>query len=282
VDLIYRDWRHYFETRHEGLGTTYERFVLHWYFRKIKQQYDVKSVLEAPVFGMIGISGINSLWWAVQGAQVTLVDHSRERLASIEKIWNELSLEPQLIYDPGTYTLLPFEDRKFDMSWNFAALNPDLNPEGLLQELARVTRRVILICVPNPLNLFGLIQKVMEKKADLLRAGSIYSVMLQNIMTESGWSVREKGFLDTPPWPDIAMSKEDFFRKIGLTQYAKRLEKGSAQENRICILDYYSGRNKEMQTQMLRYALLENSPRWLKRIWAHHRYYIFAPRDPVT
>ncbi len=59
------DWKYYFETLHEGLGTTYERFVLHGYFNRIQDQYGVKTVLEAPVFGMTGISGINSVWWAV-------------------------------------------------------------------------------------------------------------------------------------------------------------------------------------------------------------------------
>jgi hypothetical protein len=275
---LLENWEHYFETRHEGLGTTYERLVLHEYFRRIRDQYDVKTVLEAPVFGMTGISGINSLWWAMQGAQVTLVDHSRKRLAAIENIWNELSLEIQLGYDLGTYSSLPFEDGEFDMSWNFAALNRVLGVEGLLQELSRVTRKVIFICVPNRLNLFRPIRKLLLKERAPLGHFRMSSFFIEKSMAASGWQLREKGFLDAPPWPDIAMSKEELFRRIGLTWYAKNLERSITEGNRTCILDYYSGRNKKMKGRILRYAFLENSPRPLKSIWAHHRYYIFKPR----
>jgi len=276
VDLICYNWKNCFETRHEGLGTTYERFILHEYFRRIRDQYGVKTVLEAPLFGMTGISGINSVWWAIQGARVTLVDNSRERLAAIEKIWDELSLEARFLYDTGTYASLPFEDQEFDMSWNFAALNPDLRVEGLLRELTRVTQKVIFICVPNRIHLFGLIRKGILK-ISLLEQNRIVSGVVEKIMKQSGWRVTEKGLFDVPPWPDIAMSKEDFYRKIGLARYANRLKKGSTQENRICILDYYSGRNREMKREMRRYAFLENCPSPLKNIWAHHSYQIFTP-----
>ena len=272
------NWKHYFETRHDGLGTTYERFILHEYFRKIRDQYGVKTVFEAPAFGMTGISGINSMWWAMQGAQVTMVDHSRERLASIEEVWNELSVEARFIYDTGTYASLPFEDKEFDMSWNFAAMKSTLKPERLLRELARVTKKVVFVCLPNRFNPFSLVRKVMQKKTDLFQPGSISSGTIEKIMTGSGWQIREKGYFDTPPWPDIAMGKEVFFRKMGLTRYAKRLTEDITEESRICILDHYSGRKKEMKDKILRYAFLENSPESFKRIWAHHMYYIFTPR----
>jgi hypothetical protein len=48
-------WRQYFLNTYEGFGTTYERFVLHRYFSRLKRRYDVNSVLEAPSFGMVGV-----------------------------------------------------------------------------------------------------------------------------------------------------------------------------------------------------------------------------------
>jgi len=275
------DWKHYFETRHEGLGTTYERFVLHEYFRRIRNRYGVRTVLEAPAFGMTGISGINSLWWAMQGAQVTMVDHSRERLEAIKEVWHEISLKARLVYDPGTYTSLPFEDREFDMSWNFAALNPDLILEGFLRELTRITRKVIFMCVPNRMNLFSLLFSMPEGEGRFVQLRRMNSGVIQGIMGNNGWEMKDRGFLDVPPWPDIAMSKEDLFRKIGLKRYAKDLEKGIAEGHGICILDYYSGRNKRMKQEICRYGLLENSPGWVKTIWAHHQYLVFSPRHPL-
>ncbi len=278
MDPIYWNWKHYFETRHDGLGTTYERFILNEYFSKIRDRYGVETVLEAPAFGMTGISGINSMWWAIHGTDVTMIDHSRERLALIEKVWHELSLKARLAYDPGTYISLPFKDCEFDMSWNFAALNSDLKLEGLIGELARVTLKVIFICVPNRLNLFSLVCALMQKRIGLFQLSERNSGIIQETMTKEGWQVREIGYFVAPPWPDIAMGKQDFFRKIGLKRYAAWLEEKITQENRICILDYYSGGNKEMKDRILRYAFLENISRPLKSFWAHHRYCIFTPR----
>ncbi|MBW1779889.1 MAG: class I SAM-dependent methyltransferase [Deltaproteobacteria bacterium] len=272
------NWKQYFKTRHEGLGTTYERFILNGYFSRIRVQYGVKSVLEAPIFGMRGISGINSIWWASHGIHVTMMDHSRERSALIREVWRELSLKADLVHDPGTYQSLPFGDREFDMSWSFAALNSDLNLKGLIGELARVTRKVIFICVPNPFNLFSRLGTVRQKNRDRFQPGMPGSGIIEKAMIASKWQVRETGYLDAPPWPDIAMPKEDLLRKMGLTRYARRLKNRITEEKRVCILDYYNGKKKEMKGKILRYAFLENTPGLLKSIVAHHRYIVFTPQ----
>lgn len=271
------DWKHYFDTRHEGLGTTYERFVLNTYFSRLRNQYGVDTVLEAPLFGMTGISGINSMWWARHGAKVTLVDHNRERLILIKRIWADLSLKLHVDVNQGTYASLPFQDEEFDLSWNFAAVHTLPNAGDLLRELARVTRKVIWIAIPNPLNLFKLVCGSMKDPKSSAKQAELSLMIVADAMTKAGWRLRESGYFDVPPWPDIAMSREECLRKIGLTQIAGRLEKGINRENRICILDYYSGRNPKMKQEMCRYGRWENSPRWVKKVWAHHRYFLFAP-----
>jgi len=278
---LLEDWKHYFETRHEGVGTTYERFILHEYFRSIRDRYDVKTVLEAPVFGMTGISGINSVWWAIQGAEVTLVDHSRERLGRIKRVWQELSLDARLVYVPRPYASLPFQDGEFDMSWNFAALPPDLKSDNLLRELSRIARKVIFICLPNRLNLFRPFCKRLQKANGFSKRSGINSKIIIDIMKSQGWQLGEAGYLDVPPWPDIAMSKEELLRNIGLKQCAKRLEREIADKGRISVLDYFGGMDKEMASRMRRYAFLEKSPKWIKTLWAHHSYQIFTPMEPI-
>ena len=79
-------WKRYFTNHNEGLGTTYERFVLQQYFERIRNKFSIKRVLEAPCFGMTGISGINSMWWAIEGCSVTIADHGRERIDLIKKV----------------------------------------------------------------------------------------------------------------------------------------------------------------------------------------------------
>lgn len=270
-------WKQYFKNHHEGLGTTYERFILHNYFKNIKNKYSVQSVLEVPSFGMTGVSGINSMWWALEDTHVTIVDHSQERIDLINNVWRELSLSADFIYNSNDYKRLPFEDNSFDMGWNFAALWFVPNLDEFLKELARVSTKLIFICVPNRLNVFHVLRLAFEKKSDTkLNPSNINPLKIKSIMLNLKWKVEEQGFLDIPPWPDIAMKKEDLLKKIGLKQLAKKIKTGG--ENHICILDYFSGKKKNMDKEILKYSFLENSPWFFQRIWAHHQYFIFTPK----
>jgi hypothetical protein len=260
------------------LGTTYERFILHQYFEKIKNRYSIGSVLEVPSFGMTGISGINSMWWAYKGAHPTIIDSDKERTNSIKEVWQELSLKADFVYHPNGYSCLPFKDHSFDMGWNFAALRLVPKLERFLKELTRVTRKVIFICVPNTINLFHLLRLGFQKDSDKsLHADNINPVKIKEIMAKLKWHVEEQGYLDIPPWPDIAMNKEDLLCKIGLKWLANRLK--NKKENYICILDYFSAKNKDMDQEILRYGFLENSPRIFQKVWAHHQYLIFTPKQ---
>lgn len=272
------NWKDFFRTRDEGLGTTYERFVLHAHFRRIKGRYGVDRVLEAPVFGMTGISGINSLWWAGHGAEVTLADHSRERLTLVKKIWHELSLDVHLVCVSSPCQSLPFEDAAFDMSWNFAALGPPVHVKALLPELARVTRKAVFICVPNRSNLLGPFFNLLIERRPDFKTSPLSPRFIRELMRKANWSLEESGFLDVPPWPDIGMPKENLFNKIGLRTYVRALQKGVARKNRLCSLDYYTGKDRAMKRRIKRYAFLENGPAWLKRLWAHHHWQIFTPK----
>jgi len=53
---ILKIWQDYFASQHEGLGTTYERFILHEYFSEFTKEFQIENVLEVPCFGMTGIS----------------------------------------------------------------------------------------------------------------------------------------------------------------------------------------------------------------------------------
>lgn len=268
-------WKQYFKNHHEGLGTTYERFILHNYFKRIKSKYSIQSVLEVPSFGMTGVSGINSMWWALEDTHVTVVDHSQERIDLIENVWRELSLSADYIHNSNDYERLLFKDNSFDMGWNFAALWFVPNLDKFLRELTRVSRKVIFICIPNRSNVFYLLRKLSDKNSKSLYEENINPAKIRKIMLKYNWQINEKGYLDIPPWPDIAMKKEDLLKKIGLKRLSKKIKTGD--ENHICILDYFSGKKKSMGKEILKYSFLENSPGVFQRIWAHHQYFIFTP-----
>jgi len=268
-------WQEYFCNRNEGLGTTYERFILHRYFERIKNRYEVQSLLEAPSFGMTGLSGINSLWWALEGVRVTVVDNRKERIEFIKSVWKELSLEATFLCDQSEYATLSFQDNSFDMGWNFAALWFVPRLEKFLNELTRVSRKVVFICIPNRLNILNRLRSVSKRNHPVLYEQNMNPAKIKRIMLRLKWQIQEQGFFDVPPWPDIAMNREDLLYNMGFKSLASRLKEREG--NSICIIDYFRGKKKEMKREVLRYAFLENTPMFFKKFWAHHLYLIFAP-----
>ena len=127
-------WKHYLTDYNEGLGLVYERFVLNDFLLYLKGQYGFQSVLEAPLFGMAGVSGINSVALARIKCPVTLVDEDAERLAGVERIWGELGLPAQFVLAED-WAQLPFPDKSFEFVWSWAALWHLKAPDALLSEL---------------------------------------------------------------------------------------------------------------------------------------------------
>ncbi len=64
----------------EGLGTVYERFILNGFFDSLIDSYPINNVLEVPIYGMTGLTGINSVRFADRGCKVTMVDTKRENV----------------------------------------------------------------------------------------------------------------------------------------------------------------------------------------------------------
>ena len=93
-------WKKYLTDWNEGLGVVYERFVLNDYLDKMVDDHGIASVLEAPLYGMAGVSGINSVRLAERGCAVTLVDCHAERLEGVKKIWERLALPATFVYHP--------------------------------------------------------------------------------------------------------------------------------------------------------------------------------------
>jgi SAM-dependent methyltransferase len=266
---ITSNWQKYFVNPDEGLGTTYERFVLHNYFSRFKARYDVRTIVEAPSFGMTGVSGINSLWWAQQGVEVTVVDQCLERMESIQKVWEQTGLKMNLVFQSPDSSVLPFADRSFDMAWNFAALWYASDGEAYLKELARVAKRALFICVPNSHNICWVTRPddASDVNMDYINPDWIISSLVPY-----GWRLVERGFLDVPPWPHIELRKEEMLRRVGLSRIARAME---AKNAGVCIVDYFTGRLPAMEGQVLKYSFLEQSPGWLKKYWAHHRFALF-------
>ena len=275
-------WKQYLSDYNEGLGLVYERFVLNDFLQALCQEHGIQSVLEAPLFGMAGVSGINSVTLAQAGVDVTLVDDHHERLTGVQRIWDELNLPARFVHH-ADWGQLPFPDDSFDLAWNWAALwhlsdrSPEgaQRPEALLREMARVSRRVVFVAMPNRAQVGYLLRKyvlerefvndVDERWADIGR--------VRRVLEGAGLRIVDQGVLDVPPWPDTVMPASEVLKRLGIR--SERLEgQFSGDSWQWSTMAFYLGQQPDLYDRVMRYAWLDRAPiPWrIKAVWAHHRY----------
>jgi len=277
-------WRRYLTDYDEGLGLVYERFVLNDFLLDLARRHNLRSVLEAPLYGMAGVSGINSYALAQDGAAVTLVDDNAERLAGVERIWREdLRLPANLVHvDPSSWGALPFPDVSFDLAWEWAALWHIDDAAGLLAELARVSRKLVLVAMPNNLQVGYWLRKLVLDREFFEDHDESWTDMgrITRLLSDLGLDIIEQGVLDVPPWPDTVMPANEALKKLGIG--SSRLESRFTGDNwQWNTMAYYMGQEPDLRERVLKYAWLDRAPLpWQgKAVWAHHRYVLARVPD---
>lgn len=273
-------WKKYLSDYNEGLGLVYERLVLNDYLDDLQKAYDVQTVLEAPLFGMAGVSGINSVHLAQQGCEVTLVDVHAERLEGIKRIWRELSLPCRFILHEDL-AHLPFDDDSFNLAWEWAALWYLPDAAALLAELVRVSRHLVFVAMPNKLQMGYWLRKHLVDKEffETVDERWVNMGLIKRTLKEQELKIIAEGVLDVPPWPDTVMPAAELLRRLGIK--SKKLERQfSGDDWQWSTMDYYLGKRPELKDIINGYAFLERIPLpWrLKVIWAHHRYVLGSKR----
>ncbi len=275
-------WEKYLTDYNEGLGLVYERFVLDDFLAALCRSEGIETVLEAPIYGMAGVSGINSAMLARAGYRVTLVDDTPDRAAHVRRIWSELGLTADMmVISPDRWSSLPWPDRHFDLTWNWAALWYLPDAAGLLRELVRLSRHLIFIAMPNTLQVGYWLRKfvldrdffrtVDERWADMGR--------IRRVLEASGARILDTGVLDVPPWPDTVMPAGEVLKRLGVR--SRRLQARFSSDGwHWSTMAYYTGAQPELRARVLRYAWLDHAP-WpwqLKAVWAHHRWLLATVR----
>jgi hypothetical protein len=282
-------WKRYLTDYNEGLGLVYERFVLNDFLLALRQEHGIETVLEAPLFGMAGVSGINSVALARAGADVTLVDDHAGRLAGVERIWGELDLPAQFVHHTE-WGRLPFPDDAFDLAWNWAALwyLPNGSPEGsekpvaLLRELVRVSRRVVFVAMPNRVQVGYLLRKYLLERDFVNHVDEQWADIgrVRRVLEGTGVRIVRQGVLDVPPWPDTVMPAAEVLERLGIK--SKKLEgQFSGDAWQWSTMAYYLGEQPDLYDRVMRYAWLDRAPiPWrVKAVWAHHRYVVGIKGD---
>ncbi len=270
---ILRTWAKYFENSDEGMGSSYERIILNKKIERIIKSFRIKSILEAPAFGFTGVTGINSMQFAKNGIETTILDNESFRTEKIKQVWEKVGISAN-IQTVKNFEKLSFEDNHFDFSWNFSALWFVQDLHKFLSELSRVTKKVIFLAVPNRLGIGYITQKYLGKddmKKHLIEENIIPNNFIK-LMKELNWSLLDSDFIDCPPWPDIGMPKEKFLKIFKMDWLIKEEE-----PQPISILDWYQDLDLDFEEKMLKLDFLEKNAPWIfKRFWAHHRYFLFV------
>ncbi|MCB9149773.1 MAG: hypothetical protein H6641_13515 [Caldilineaceae bacterium] len=270
-------WRKYLTDYNEGLGLVYERFVLNDFLDALRVRHGIQSVLEAPLYGMAGVSGINDVILAQNGVGVTMVDDNAERLAGVERIWRgDLRLPANLVQiRPDQWGHLPFDSAAFDLTWQWAGLWYIGDPAGLLTELARTSRNLVFVAMPNNIQVGYWMRKLIIDREFFTTHDESWTQIgrIRRILENAGVEIIEQGVLDTPPWPDTVMPANEVLKRLGIR--SQQLEAQFTGDGwHWSTMAYYMGQEPELRERVMKYAWLDHAPLpWqVKAVWAHHRY----------
>ena len=270
-------WRRYLTDYNEGLGLVYERFVLNDFLENLRQRHRIQSVLEAPLYGMAGVSGINDVIFARRGVQVTMVDDTPERIEGVQRIWrDDLQLPVNLVnIPPDGWGRLPFADRSFDLTWEWAGLWYIADPAGLLRELARTSRNLVFVAMPNNIQVGYWMRKLVIDREFFATHDESWTDIgrIRRILEEAGVEIIGQGVLDVPPWPDTVMPASEVLKRLGIR--SRQLEAQFTGEGWTwSTMAYYLGEQPDLYDRVMQYAWLDHAalPWQVKSIWAHHRY----------
>jgi hypothetical protein len=276
-------WRKYLTDYNEGLGLVYERFVLNDFLEALRKQHDIQSVLEAPLYGMAGVSGINDVVFARAGASVTMVDDSAERIEGVQRIWrDDLRLPADLVWIPPTrWNSLPFADRSFDFTWQWAGLWYIADPAGLLKELVRTSRNLVFVAMPNNIQVGYWMRKLVIDREFFAAHDESWTDIgrIRRILEGAGAEVVDEGVLDVPPWPDTVMPANEVLKRLGIR--SKQLEEQFTGDGwQWSTMAHYLGEQPDLYDRVIRYAWLDHArlPWQVKAVWAHHRYLLCRVR----
>ena len=270
-------WQKYLTDYNEGLGLVYERFVLNDFLDDLRRRYAIRSVLEAPLYGMAGVSGINNVVFAQQGVEVTMVDDTPLRIDGVRRIWDEdLQLPANLVHvQPDGWGALPFGDNSFDFTWEWAGLWYIADPAGLLRELVRTSRDLVFVAMPNNLQVGYWMRKLIIDREFFATHDESWTDIgrIRRILEAAGVEIIQQGVLDVPPWPDTVMPANEVLKRLGIR--SKQLEDQFSGEGwHWSTMAYYLGEEPDLYARVMRYAWLDQValPWQLKAIWGHHRY----------
>jgi nucleoside-diphosphate-sugar epimerase len=284
------EWRSYFADADEGLGTVYERFALQKVLESAMAQTGSTSVLHAPLFGMLGVPGLDAVFLAREGTRVGLLDFDDERFDAVRKLWDGYGLTPEIHRmdgaDPTTWPeKLP---ASYDLVFSFAALWWFKDPWAVVAAQARWANKAVLVCVPNR-NVFMKLRSLVWHRDQFkteLNEEALDTEALKAAAKGMGLKAIDTGLFDIPPFPDTSVPLAKGIRRIlGSRAEGGKDEDGPAITNnaaawRWSILPYLDGDDPGLAERVEKFTILERHlPAPIAPHLAHHRFVLFVPEN---
>lgn len=256
----------------EGIGTVYERIVIDEYFRKIQDRYKLKSVIESPADGVTGVPGINSLEFAKHGqARVVLCNPSQLMIDGARVVWEKKKLMDYVDFIKCEIDSLPLADDSFDLAWNYCMFERFSNPEIIVRELKRVSRKYVMVMTQNKNNLGTLVHWIYHRFNDLEWDHGSTKLMsmpaIKKVFKDNDLEIIETGTIDTPPWLDtwdmpLRGELKGLLGRFGMKWEWKNEKQasGSAADSKLIKFSVW---------------LEKNLPDWFAKSQTHH-YYVLA------
>ncbi|MEI7893442.1 MAG: hypothetical protein WCI05_10135 [Myxococcales bacterium] len=189
-----------------GLGTAYERYCFYQQLGRWADLYDVHSVLEGPIDGMAGVSGVHGVGLALRGIPVTSVLPTASKAATARGVYARAGAKAdvQVLEDLAHIEQLP----KADLVIAYHALPLVDDWRSYLRCLAGRANKIVVVTVCNPSNWgVSLIRGVARLRG--LTGMSPPETWRTEVLAPELWElgrVREHVYFDAPWWPDLQVS----------------------------------------------------------------------------
>jgi SAM-dependent methyltransferase len=251
----------------EGFGSVYGRYVRKRMAEDLTSRYGIRSVLEAPsnAESYFASPGTQSVPFARAGCEVTVLHPDREIVDRTRDFWSRLGIPATPVIHHADLYHLPFPDASFDLVWNFDSVPLVEHPADFIAEMARVSRDLVLVIVPNAANvgypLHAAQMRLAGKRSPWGARAWMQREPVEKAMRSTGLEIVEAGLVDSPPWPGF-----DALHALGALVRRSTVESPRA-EHRT---------EAQVERMLDRFTFIEYG-RWpepVKRLFTHQLYVI--------
>ena len=249
----------------EVFGVNYERFSVGKKLNSIAKKYKIKSVIETPAHGAKAMPSIYSIGFANECEKITLINGTRK----YESEWKKLGCADKLEWiEVPNIIDTELQSNYADLVWNFAYIPTCENPDAMIEEMKRLSKRYVLLFSVNAGNIGFPIHRLVHKKTQIpwthgdIRYNNRH--FLKKKMKEHGLKIVETGFADCPVWPDSLGFRDVRLHRMNIDF--------SQMEWEAPYIDMYINNSFPMWMKLVYIVERLPLPKFIKSIYSHINY----------